>query len=185
VPEPSKRSGRNHGETHVLVPARPSRQLRDSRSDRHDDDARRALHHGLQLEATSAIDDAITPAVMATTPSTIIRQATPTTAARDAPARRSAAARLRPAAGWSRGPQAATRAARRNASSHLLRANRRATNARPNSERRSEVSFTGATGLEPATSGVTGRRSNQLSYAPERIGIRSVAAGLESGGPCR
>jgi hypothetical protein len=30
-----------------------------------------------------------------------------------------------------------------------------------------QVTTTGATGLEPAASGVTGRRSNQLSYAPE------------------
>ena len=35
-------------------------------------------------------------------------------------------------------------------------------------------SETGATGLEPATSGVTGRRSNQLNYAPERREIVPV-----------
>jgi hypothetical protein len=35
--------------------------------------------------------------------------------------------------------------------------------ANPHGQRDSE---TGATGLEPATSGVTGRRSNQLNYAP-------------------
>ena len=28
----------------------------------------------------------------------------------------------------------------------------------------------GVTGLEPATSGVTGRRSNQLSYTPSSLG---------------
>ncbi len=33
-------------------------------------------------------------------------------------------------------------------------------------DRDSAVPRAGATGLEPATSGVTGRRSNQLSYAP-------------------
>jgi hypothetical protein len=36
----------------------------------------------------------------------------------------------------------------------------------PNCERRVWVKLAGATGLEPATSGVTGRHSNQLSYAP-------------------
>jgi hypothetical protein len=29
----------------------------------------------------------------------------------------------------------------------------------------------GATGLEPATSGVTGRRSNQLNYAPSEAAL--------------
>ena len=35
----------------------------------------------------------------------------------------------------------------------------------------------GATGLEPATSGVTGRRSNQLNYAP------AFVARAQRGGP--
>src|ERR1700704_5686324 len=34
-----------------------------------------------------------------------------------------------------------------------------------------EVLEAGATGLEPATSGVTGRRSNQLNYAPRRRAV--------------
>jgi hypothetical protein len=34
----------------------------------------------------------------------------------------------------------------------------------------------GATGLEPATSGVTGRRSNQLNYAPREAA--SLASSL-------
>ena len=42
--------------------------------------------------------------------------------------------------------------------------------------KRSAVSKAGATGLEPATSGVTGRRSNQLNYAPK--GTPSVASTL-------
>ena len=36
----------------------------------------------------------------------------------------------------------------------------------------------GVTGLEPATSGVTGRRSNQLSYTPEAVGTAAVAGEL-------
>src|SRR4051812_20225672 len=40
--------------------------------------------------------------------------------------------------------------------------------------------MTGATGLEPATSGVTGRRSNQLSYAP-RDGLARPGSGIISG----
>ena len=32
----------------------------------------------------------------------------------------------------------------------------------------------GVTGLEPAASGVTGRRSNQLSYTPEMVGGKGL-----------
>jgi hypothetical protein len=39
---------------------------------------------------------------------------------------------------------------------------------RPTTRTKSLQIKTGATGLEPATSGVTGRRSNQLNYAPAR-----------------
>src|SRR5579864_5497503 len=54
----------------------------------------------------------------------------------------------------------------------------------------------GATGLEPATSGVTGRRSNQLSYAPATVdrgvpsylgtpGVSSNSRAAKSGLRCR
>jgi hypothetical protein len=41
------------------------------------------------------------------------------------------------------------------------------------------------TGLEPATSGVTGRRSNQLSYSPagEREPIRQARAQVKDSAP--
>ena len=35
------------------------------------------------------------------------------------------------------------------------------------------------TGLEPATSGVTGRRSNQLSYTRASLGSRATKAGAK------
>ena len=39
----------------------------------------------------------------------------------------------------------------------------------------------GATGLEPAASGVTGRRYNQLNYAPAGQYVESGILPLESG----
>ena len=40
----------------------------------------------------------------------------------------------------------------------------------------------GATGLEPATSGVTGRHSNQLSYAPAgEMGLKAVLGASQGG----
>jgi hypothetical protein len=39
------------------------------------------------------------------------------------------------------------------------------------------------TGLEPATSGVTGRHSNQLSYTRTNVAARNIIGGLRAG-PC-
>lgn len=36
--------------------------------------------------------------------------------------------------------------------------------------KRADMEMAGTTGLEPATSDVTGRRSNQLNYVPARVG---------------
>ncbi len=49
---------------------------------------------------------------------------------------------------------------------------------RPTGRPKGGVTKAGATGLEPATSGVTGRRSNQLSYAPAFCAGRSATCGL-------
>ena len=42
----------------------------------------------------------------------------------------------------------------------------------------------GVTGLEPAASGVTGQRSNQLSYTPKPF-VKSPERAVESGAPQR
>ena len=46
------------------------------------------------------------------------------------------------------------------------------------------ASMAGVTGLEPAASGVTGQRSNQLSYTPKPF-VKSPERAVESGAPQR
>jgi DNA invertase Pin-like site-specific DNA recombinase len=56
----------------------------------------------------------------------------------------------------------------------------------PKADAGDEATNTGATGLEPATSAVTGQRSNLLSYAPAMLGApgrRSVPAQYAKAGP--
>ena len=56
----------------------------------------------------------------------------------------------------------------------------------PANDRAAARELAGSTGLEPAASGVTGRRSNQLNYDPERedlrIGLRSSPPGCHTAG---
>ncbi len=56
----------------------------------------------------------------------------------------------------------------------------------PKADAGDEATNTGATGLEPATSAVTGQRSNLLSYAPAMLGApgrRSVPPQYAKAGP--
>ena len=52
-----------------------------------------------------------------------------------------------------------------------------------------QIKMAGSTGLEPAASGVTGRRSNQLNYDPAKVGVTSTRVGrarvLQAGGRYR
>ena len=45
-------------------------------------------------------------------------------------------------------------------------------------KRQAFLFLAGATGLEPATSGVTGRRSNQLNYAPDSFSFLLKLEGI-------
>jgi DNA invertase Pin-like site-specific DNA recombinase len=54
-----------------------------------------------------------------------------------------------------------------------------------NTDAKTSVPKAGATGLEPATSGVTGRRSNQLSYAPAFARVGPLPAGLRASSVCQ